>query len=106
VARARCLANTQSEGAYNLAGRNCETVALWCVSGLGESLQRQRFQAVNVLLGVVVSLYVARLAGRGRLTRRCTLWISLFVITRVVLLLMYYRHNRRFYRDVRACDAL
>jgi hypothetical protein len=41
VARARCLARTQPAGVYNLVGRNCETVALWCVCGMGESLQRQ-----------------------------------------------------------------
>jgi hypothetical protein len=42
VARARCLAGLSVAGAYNLLGNNCETVALWCVSGFGESLQRQR----------------------------------------------------------------
>ena len=44
VARARCLVETQPRGVYNLFGRNCETIALWCVCGWAESLQRQRFQ--------------------------------------------------------------
>jgi Lecithin retinol acyltransferase len=47
VARARCLVAHDADAAYNLIGRNCETVALWCACGMGESLQRQRFQAVN-----------------------------------------------------------
>jgi hypothetical protein len=36
VARAQCLASLGIEGAYNLFGNNCETVALWCVAGFGE----------------------------------------------------------------------
>lgn len=35
VARARCLVETQPRGVYNLIGRNCETIALWCVCGSG-----------------------------------------------------------------------
>ena len=64
VARARCLVAHDADGAYNLIGRNCETVALWCACGMGESLQRQRFQAVNALLGVAFSLYTSLLHRR------------------------------------------
>jgi Lecithin retinol acyltransferase len=66
VARARWLAARRFEGTYNLVGRNCETIALWCVCNFGESLQRQRFQAVNAYVGVVILLTYAYFQGRGR----------------------------------------
>jgi hypothetical protein len=106
VARARCLARERSEGAYNLVGRNCETVALWCVCGMGESLQRQRFQAGNAALSAIVTLYYSYLSGRGKMTRGRRRWMMAFVAVRVVLLVMYYRHNKRFYRDARPCAHL
>lgn len=107
VARARCLAERSVDAAYNLVGRNCETVALWCVCGMGESLQRQRFQAVwAVIIGGPVSLYVSHLAGRKQLTRRHLLAIWAWIGLRATLLLMYYRHNRRFYRDAEGCKDL
>jgi Lecithin retinol acyltransferase len=105
VARARCLAQVQPEGVYNLIGRNCETVALWCVCGMGESLQRQRFQVVWALFGGLASLHIARLVGRqrGRTSRQqAAVWA--FLALWATLLFMYYRHNRRFYRTARACD--
>jgi hypothetical protein len=100
VARARCLARTQPEGVYNLVGRNCETVALWCVCGMGESLQRQWVQAVSTLFGGACVLYVA-----GRVRRRAGIppWISAIAGIRGASLVMYYVHNRRFYRDARTC---
>jgi hypothetical protein len=55
----------RSEGAYNLVGRNCETVALWCVCNMAESLQRQRFQAVNAAIGAAVTLYFSYISGAG-----------------------------------------
>lgn len=56
VRGARWLAERRFEGTYNPVGRNCETAALWCVCNMGESLQRQRFQAANAYLGGVVYL--------------------------------------------------
>jgi hypothetical protein len=70
VARARCLARTQPAGVYNLVGRNCETVALWCVCGMGESLQRQWVQAVSTLFGGALMLSTSRgAAGVGPVFR-------------------------------------
>jgi hypothetical protein len=66
VARARWLAARRFEGTYNLVGRNCETIALSCVYNFGESLQRQRFQAANAYVGVVVLLTYAYFHGQGR----------------------------------------
>jgi hypothetical protein len=52
VARATWLADRGFAGTYNLVGRNCETASSWCRCNLGESLQRQRFQAANAALTV------------------------------------------------------
>lgn len=101
VRRARWLADRRFEGTYNLIGRNCETAALWCVCNMGESLQRQRFRAANAYLGGVVYLIYAYLNGRGRAPSWATRTILAFMAVRVALLVMYYRHNVRFYRDVR-----
>lgn len=99
VARARCLA-AHGIGVYNLVGRNCET--LWCVCGMGESLQRQWFQFVNAyLIGVPLSFHTLRLNRDGRRIR-VLVWSALAL--RWWLLVMYYWHNRRFYQDVRTCD--
>lgn len=108
VARARCLAVQGSEGTYNLVGRNCETVALWCVCGMGESLQRQRFQAGNAVFGVLFALWTQLLAARrrGGYTRGQLGIILSVLATRSALLVMYYRHNKRFYEGARACDHL
>lgn len=101
VRRARWLAERRFEGTYNLLGRNCETAALWCVCNMGESLQRQRFQAANAYLGGVVYLIYAYLNGRGRVPGWATRAILAFMAVRAALLIMYYRHNACFYRDVR-----
>jgi len=107
VARARCLASMPSERIYNLIGRNCETVALWCVCGMGESLQRQRFQLPWSQLGGVVTIYVSLLARRqGGFTRRQHVLIWSWLALRSALLFMYYRHNKRFYDGVRGCEHL
>jgi Lecithin retinol acyltransferase len=101
VRRARWLADRRFEGTYNLVGRNCETAALWCVCNMGESLQRQRFQAVNAYLGAVVGLAYAYLHGQRRVPVWATRAILASLAVRLALLVMYYRHNARFYRDVR-----
>jgi lecithin:retinol acyltransferase len=44
--------------------------------------------------------------GRRRPTARQASWMAAFVALRMVLLFMYYRHNRRFYRDARDCQHL
>jgi hypothetical protein len=107
VGRARCLVAHNADAAYNLIGRNCETVALWCACGMGESLQRQRFQAVNALLGVPFSLYISLLHRRqGGFTRRQLVVICGVVTLRVALLFAYYRHNRWFYEGARPCEHI
>jgi len=70
---------------------------------MGESLQRQRFQAANAALGTVVTLGYSYLSGQGKLTPRRMRMMSAFVAVRVILLVMYYRHNKRFYEDARPC---
>jgi hypothetical protein len=109
VARARCLVETQPHGVYNLLGRNCETVALWCATGVGESMQRQRFQVVNATIGAVAALYTSWLLGhrRDRLTPRRITLIWAWTLLRMIPLGLYYLHNYRFYRDVRGvCDQV
>ena len=107
VARARCLVAHNADAAYNLIGRNCETVALWCACGMAESLQRQRFQAVNALLAVPFSAYILLLNRRqGGFTRRQLAVICGVLALRGGLLLMYYRHNRRFYEGARPCEHI
>jgi hypothetical protein len=105
VRRARWLAARRFEGTYNLVGRNCETVALWCVCNFAESLQRQRFQSVNASVAVVVGLIYAYLDGRGRLPAWAPRAMLAVIAVRAWLLAMYYRHNKRFYQDVRLCYA-
>jgi hypothetical protein len=100
VRRARWLAAERFDGTYNLVGRNCETIALWCVCNFAESLQRQRFQSVNASAGILVGLAYAYLSGRGRLPAWGQRAMLAFVAVRVPLLVMYYRHNKRFYQDV------
>jgi hypothetical protein len=101
VRRARCLAETQPVGVHNLVGRNCETVALWCVCGMGESLQRQVFQTGNMAFGAGMAIYVSLLVRHKRPVPR---WVWVVLAARFALLVMYYVHNRRFYLDARACD--
>jgi Lecithin retinol acyltransferase len=87
VARARCLASMPSERTYNLVGRNCETVALWCVCGMGESLQRQRFQLPWSQLGGVVTINLSLLSRRqGGFTRRQHVLIWSWLALRFALL--------------------
>ena len=103
VARARCLVETQPRGVYNLFGRNCETIALWCVCGWAESLQRQRFQMAWARYwanqGIVLSLRTRRGATPWQLGEALA-----GIAFRFALLRMYYRHQKRFYRAARACD--
>lgn len=99
--RARWLTARRFEGTYNVVGRNCETIALWCVCNFAESLQRQRFQSVNASAAVVVGLTYAYLDGRGRLPAWAPRAMFAVMAVRGWLLAMYYRHNKRFYRDVR-----
>lgn len=109
VARARCLVETQPRGVYNLFGRNCETVALWCATGVGESMQRQRFQVVDATIGVTAALYTSWLFGhrRDKLTARRIMMIWAWTILQTIPLGLYYLHNYRFYRDIRGvCDQL
>jgi hypothetical protein len=74
---------------------------------MGESLQRQRFQAVNVLLGLPFSFYVSRLGRRqGGFTRRQLILIYAILALRGALLVTYYRHNRRFYAGARPCEHI
>jgi CHASE2 domain-containing sensor protein len=75
------------------------------VANFAESLQRQRFQSVNASAGVVVGLTYAYLEGRGRLPAWAPWAMLAFIAVRASLLVMYYRHNKRFYRDVRPCYA-
>jgi hypothetical protein len=89
------------EGTYNLVGRNCETIVLWCVCSFAESLQRQRFQSVNASVAVVVGLAYAYVDGRARLPAWAPRAMLAVMAVRGGLLVMYYRHNERFYRDVR-----
>lgn len=101
VRRARWLASRRFEGTYNLVGRNCETIALWCVCNFAESLQRQRFQSVNASVAIVVGLTYTYLDGRGRLPVWAPRAMLAVLAVRAALLVMYYRHNKRFYLDVR-----
>jgi hypothetical protein len=74
---------------------------------MAESLQRQRFQAVNALLGVPFSLFTSLLHRRqGGLTRCQLIVIWGTLALRGALLLTYYRHNRRFYEGARPCEHL
>jgi hypothetical protein len=68
---------------------------------MGESLQRQRFRAADAYLGGVVYLIYVYLNGRRRAPAWATRAILVLMAVRVALLVMYYRHNARFYRDVR-----
>jgi hypothetical protein len=101
VWRARWLASRRFEGTYNLVGRNCETVALWCVCNFAESLQRQRFQSANASVAIVVGLTYAYLDGRERLPAWAPRAMLAISAVRAALLVIYYRHNKRFYQDVR-----
>ncbi len=101
VGRARWLAARRFEGTYNLVGRNCETIALWCVCNFAESLQRQRFQSINASVAVVIALTYAHLDGRSRLPAWAPWAMLALIAVRTPLLVMYYQHNKRFSRDVR-----
>jgi Lecithin retinol acyltransferase len=65
VRRARWLAARRLEGTYNLLGRNCESIALWCVCNMCESLQRQHFQSLNVSAAAVLGPAYTYLNRRG-----------------------------------------
>jgi hypothetical protein len=102
VRRARWLADKRYQGSYNLMGRNCETIALWCMCNFAESLQRQRFQSVNASVAVITGLIYAYLDGRKRLPAWAPWTMAAVLAVRSYLLFTYYRHNKAFYRDVDA----
>lgn len=104
VARARCLAASNIEGAYNLFGNNCETVALWCVCGFGESLQCQKLNTWKVFVGVPLTLAFA-FGVRRKQIKRAHIWIiGGITIANLAESIMYLAHNRRFYRDAKPCE--
>jgi hypothetical protein len=101
VRRARWLAARRFEGTYNLLGRNCESVALWCVCNMCESLQRQYFQSLNASAAAVIGPTYTYLNRRGRLPSWAAWAMLAYLAVRALLLRMYYVHNKRFYEDVR-----
>jgi hypothetical protein len=101
VRRARWLLEHHPEGAYNLFGRNCESVANWCVAGYGESHQWKRAQGVNALLGAALAFWFSYRVRQGSVSKRDMRIAFLLMAIRAVPLFMYYRHNKRFYDDVR-----
>ncbi len=101
VRRARWLAARRFVGTYNLLGRNCESVALWCVCNMCESLQRQHFQSLNASAAAVLGPAYTYLNRRGRLPSWAAWAMLAYLAVRALLLRMYYVHNKRFYEDVR-----
>jgi hypothetical protein len=76
---------------------------------MGESLQRQRVQLLNMFAGGAFSLYVEWLFGhrKEKLTPKRRAWIWVVTVCRSYVLLLYYLHNKRFYDDVKQCvDAI
>ena len=105
VARARCLAIQNEAGAYNVLGRNCETIALWCVCGAVESFQRERFQlATNVILSVWFSYLVRKVRTTGRISVRQFLGLTMVWTVRSFLVSTYVTHSRRFISTSRSCE--
>ncbi len=106
VARARCLARQRVEGAYNLFGNNCETVALWCVSGFGESLQRQTLNKWKTWVGAVLMIGLAAASRRKTVTPFWP-WIAGAVTTlSLAETVMYMTNNRRFYLNAKRCNQV
>ena len=60
---------------------------------------------MNALLGVAFSLWVAYQVRRESLMPRRRRLVWAVILLRLVLVLMYYRHNKRFYDDVRRLGA-
>ena len=104
IARARCLATLNIAGAYNLFGNNCETVALWCVCGFGESLQRQTLNKWKLRVEIPLTLAFA-FGLRGKQVKRAHFWVVGGITTAgVAELVMYLVNNRRFYLDAKPCE--
>jgi hypothetical protein len=105
VARARCLAIQNEAGAYNVLGRNCETIALWCVCGAVESFQRERFQlATNALLAIWFSYLVRKVRTTGRISVRQCFGLTMVWTVRSFLVSTYVTHSRRFISTSRSCE--
>ena len=106
VARARCLARQGVQGAYNLFGNNCETVALWCVAGFGESLQRQTLNKWKIWVGAGLGLVLAA-ASRRETMQTLLPWIAGAVgILSLAETTMYLANNRRFYLNAKPCNQV
>ena len=105
VARARCLASQNEAGVYNVLGRNCETIALWCVCGAVESFQRERFQLfANAVLAILFSFLVRRVRTTRRIAVRQFLGFTAVWTIRSFLLNSYTTHSRYFIRASRSCE--
>ncbi len=85
------------EGAYNPFGRNCESIANWCVAGYGESHQWKRAQGLDALFGAGLLLWFSYRSRQGSVSTREIRIALVLVAARAVPVFMYYRHNKRFY---------
>jgi Lecithin retinol acyltransferase len=72
VARALWLVDNYPRGRYNLLGNNCETMAVFCKSGVRpETLQgRGAVTALNLLFWIFYDRLAPRLERSGRITHR------------------------------------
>ena len=109
VSRARGLVKHSPPGTYNVFGRNCESIANWCVCGYAESHQWKRGQGLATLfLDVPLTLAISHRMRRRRDDPGVPLpKFSLAVMAgRSVPTAMYYWHNKRFYDFVRSVPEL
>jgi hypothetical protein len=105
VARAKCLASHNEAGAYNVLGRNCETIALWCVCGAVDSFQRERFQLLSsAILAIWFSFLVRHVRTTKRISVRQALEFAALWAIRSFLVSSYTTHSRRFIRASRSCE--
>jgi hypothetical protein len=109
VARAPGLVKHSPPGTYSIFGRNCESIANWCVCGYGESNQWKRGQGlVTLLVDVPLTLLISyRMRWRRDDPEVPLPKLALAVMAgRSVSTAMYYWHNNRFYDFVRGVPEL
>ncbi len=98
VERAKWLVEHHPPGAYNLFGRNCETIANWCSTGYTYSYQVMNVYIVLVVVTTGVLLPLEYLQGKKWLPRWIPAWVGQSVIPSLVgrLMVAYSREFARF----------
>jgi hypothetical protein len=101
VRRAEWLAANNPVGLYDLFGYNCEQAANFCSTGSYESYQVRGGFTVSAVVGVGLTLFLAKRQREGRsLSPREKLAFYALIVVRLIAVLLYHLRGERFMKQV------